>query len=71
MQLHVHAPTAVMKQICPHRSESTLCCCSGSVLQAAPADAATAWRRNIYADGMYAVPVGALLLHVELILATL
>ena len=42
-----------------------LCCCSASVSQAAPGDAATAWRRNIYADSMYAVPAGALLLHAD------
>lgn len=32
--------------------------------QAAPVDAATAWRRNIYADGMYASSPGATLLIV-------
>lgn len=39
------------------------CCRSGAASQAAPADAAIAWRRNIYADGMYAVTAGMMLAY--------
>lgn len=39
-------------------------CCSMISSHSAPVDAATAWRRNIYADGMYASSPGAPLLIV-------